>query len=1636
MYNKNLIIMKKTLFLTVFVFLVGIAFGQTKQEKQEIISKTNVKALQEFAKKKKKEYEANYAKALKMAKEKGWIIRKETGKGLMELQGVTEKGKPIYYITHNADAAESVSTDKVYSGGSLGLDLDGSGMTAGEWDGGDVLTTHQEFNNTGSSRVTDQDGSTITHYHSTHVAGTIIAGGVEAAAKGMAYNANLDAYEWTNDESEMATAAAGGLLISNHSYGYGAGWTWNGSSWQWDGDDGISSQEDFEFGFYGSECVSIDNIALDAPYYLIVKSAGNDRGDGDGQTGYPPDGGNNWLTEGYDCISYKGNAKNILTVGAVEDVTGGYSGNPADVQITDFSSWGPCDDGRIKPDICGNGYNLYSTYDDHNFAYNSISGTSMSAPNVTGSLLLLQEHNNETHGSFMKAATLKALAIHTADECGDYDGPDYIYGWGLLNTGTAADVISNKDVSTFIKEESLSDGGTYTLDVTATGTEPLVVTIVWADPAGTPVADQLDPTDIMLVNDLDLTLDDGAKTIYYPYKLDGQNPSNAATTGDNDVDNVEKVYIASPSAGTYTITVDHKGTITDGPQDFSLIVTGISNGYAVVTTNSVSNITTNSVDVEGEVVSDNGSTVTERGFVYNTTGAPTTSDNKKQVGSGTGVFSTTISSLSASTTYYVRAYAINSHGTSYGDNKSFTTPCGAISLPYEESFEDPGFPPLCWSSVDNDGDGNDWFLGNSGYTAYDGTNVAVSASWINSNPLTPDNWLISPQLEIAADDVSLTFYVKSQDINFPNEKYDVMVSTGTNAVGDFISIYSETLVNDTWKEVNLTLSGYNGQNIYIAFRHWDCTDEFQLILDNISIEEIFTCTPPSTQASNFSVDATNDNDVTISWDRGDGDEVIVLAKEGVAVDNDPSNGVSYTANASFASGDKIGTGNYVVYSGTGTPVNINSLTAGTDYHFAVYEYNTADYCYLAPGLTGNVTTTGTAPCDPCYSYGNTTFATSTTGVLFNTIDNSSAKPTDGNGNAYSDYTSQVTDVEIGSNYDLTIHVNTDGNYTDTTKVWIDWNQNCDFTDPGEEYDLGSATDVADGPTSNSPLSITIPTGASTGNTIMRVSTKYYTAATSCQTDFDGEVEDYTINVLPEGLWTGATSTAWSETGNWTYSTVPTAATDVTIPAAPANQPVVSATGDSVNTLTVETGASLTIDPGAELTVVSDFTNHGSFTINSDATGTGSVITNGTVSGAGSYDVNLYLTAQRWWYVSSPIAGNTSDVFGLDADNVLYWWNETNTGTHGWNEITSTTTLNDLQGYAYYKNTAGVTTKQFTGDINTGNYGAVDNLTSEGSTFQGFNLIGNPYPSPIHLDTLPDPTGITLTNVYPTVWFRNDANLATYNWSSGTGQNNGEAVVPNMQGFWVKVADGSSAGGIQFTNAARTHMKPHGIYKNEEKNIFRLTLNSNGNKDEAVIGFYDAAQDIEDSYDSEKMFAQFGATPELYSIINGKSFAINGYSKFIKEHLAIPLGIKSNVNTNATLLAENIGDFNIYPVVYLEDKQTGDMVDLNKQTGYEFAMNSGVVNNRFVLHLGQNATSIKDTETQTIDIYAYTDVIYLRNNGIKGHVMVYDMLGKTIVTQNIEDGETINKINMHGYTGNFVVRFVTSEGVYMQKVFVH
>jgi hypothetical protein len=413
----------------------------------------------------------------------------------------------------------------------------------------------------------------------------------------MAPAATLFSWDWDDDLAEMASFASNNQLVSNHSYGTIAGWnrdttsscsgfaaryTWMGGSNQFN-----SVGDDPNFGMYTNDASSWDTICHQAPYYLPVVSAGNDHNNTpeqcptifccddevrNGVSGsyvdYDPDSHPPGDGEQRSCIPTKGNAKNILTVGNLED----------DQSINESSSRGLTDDGRIKPDICGNGTSVWST-DIPSIAtfflnYSYKTGTSMAAPNVAGSLLLLQEVYENYHGSgiFMRSATLKGLVIHSATDLGN-PGPDITYGWGLLDANRAGDMIV-KDAShleTRILEIPTPTGLAYTFY--SDGTVPIRVTLCYTDVpgAGTNVHNL---TTARLVNDLDVTLVQPGVSTSYPYKMVLNDPSANATTGDNDRDNVEQIHVQNPAAGQYEVHVNVEGSLT-GTQPFSLIVSGI-----------------------------------------------------------------------------------------------------------------------------------------------------------------------------------------------------------------------------------------------------------------------------------------------------------------------------------------------------------------------------------------------------------------------------------------------------------------------------------------------------------------------------------------------------------------------------------------------------------------------------------------------------------------------------------------------------------------------------------------------------------------------------------------------------------------------------------------------------------------------------------------------------------------------------------------------------------------------------------------------------------------------------------------------------------------------------------------------------
>ena len=567
---RNNLLLPKIVVWGILCF-TAMGFGQTKDQQRQIIKNYDLNKLNLLYQEHKAFETANKAEALRVAKLNNWPIYIDEKGIVAELQGIRADGTPVYYVINDTDAIRSNRANFLHTGGALGLNVNGQNMTAYVWDGGPTRTTHEDY----SGRVSVGDGNTTVTVngggdHAQHVTGIIIGAGLGndngKNSKGMAPQANAITHEWSNDLSEATSAAASGMLLSNHSYG-----------------GRMSSTPDWAFGAYTTRSRAWDNLMYNAPYYLMITSAGND-GRNDNQEINGSQTGNGNPLEGnsaYDKLSRYKTVKNNIVVANGQDANLGANGALISATRNSSSSEGPTDDFRIKPDIMGNGTSVFAARISGNDAYGLKTGSSMAAPSVCGSLLLLQQHYNNKFESFMRAATLKGLALHTADDV-ETTGPDANTGWGYMNTKTAAEAITNNGLASWISEETINQGETMTFTVQSDGVTPLLASISWTDPTtgGFVNAGTANDNTPVLINDLDIRVSQGGNT-FHPWKLTGVSTNSNANGTDNAVDPYERVDVNGAS-GTYTITVTHKGNLYSGKQKFSLIVTGLTSNIALV----------------------------------------------------------------------------------------------------------------------------------------------------------------------------------------------------------------------------------------------------------------------------------------------------------------------------------------------------------------------------------------------------------------------------------------------------------------------------------------------------------------------------------------------------------------------------------------------------------------------------------------------------------------------------------------------------------------------------------------------------------------------------------------------------------------------------------------------------------------------------------------------------------------------------------------------------------------------------------------------------------------------------------------------------------------------------------------------
>jgi len=484
-------------------------------------------------------------------------------------------------------------------------------------------------------------------------------------------------------------------------------------------------------------------------------------------------------------------------------------------------------------------------------------------------------------------------------------------------------------------------------------------------------------------------------------------------------------------------------------------------------------------------------------------------------------------------------------------------------------------------------------------------------------------------------------------------------------------------------------------------------------------------------------------------------------------------------------------------------------------------------------------------------------------------------------------------------------------------------------------------------------------------------------------------------------------------------------------------------------------ANLTINPGANLTLnVGKTLNVTTFNINSNETnGTGTFVDKGTTNIAKA-NVQQYLTGSlgatypdgRFWYVSSPVTGATSNTFNALSDgNKL--WNYTES-IHGYTEITDNTS-DLIVGKGYAARLGATATVTLTGNgLKTGDH--TFNLTrNEGNDKSGYNLIGNPYPSYLDWQAVTLPAG-----VMPTIWTRScsaggSMGFDTYNSSlqegaSSIGHINVSQYIAPLQAFWVKMASGNATGSFTVNNNLRS-LSDQTTSGNKLKapafvtqKVLRLQVSNEINSDETVLAFNENASNDFDFYDSPKMTNDNVSIPEIYTLAGTEKVAINGMNNFMVGE-QLPLGFTTGSSNTFAIKATDIRNFDTDTRIILKDNVTNTESDLTGGASYSFTSDVISSTSRFsiVFKTKSVTTGINDpsTDKRTLSIFKNVNgqitIVRKDANGEKGLITVCTSAGQKLIS--VPTTGSVTVLNKAFCSGVYLITLNVAGNVTTKKV---
>ena len=546
----------KSIFTISLIAVSFLTYGQTAEQREVIKSSMNQNIVRQTNNELKNltaEKEQRIEAFLKNNPEKQRVFIKD-GK-IYSLYNVTKDGNAIYITTKDIPQSNNSKATSLYSGGSIGVNITGTSMVGGVWDGGQVNANHESL----VGQATMQSGQSVNsaggNDHQQAVTG-IMVGKNTNNARGIAYGATTQNYDWDNDLTEMNDFANSGFLISNHSYGYA----------------NDNTTPVWTFGAYDSQSKAWDQLLKTKPFYLPFVAGGNEQ-QSSGNSG----------AGGFDIMTGSSSSKNVVTVGAIN----------SDNSMSDYSNWGPTDDGRIKPDLVTLGSSidvpLYANNTGYTGNVSSSSGTSYASPAAASGALLLQQYYYSLNNSYMKASMLKALLLHSADDDASNNGPDSKFGWGILNLEKAANIIKQNSTTNgtakmlMISSNPTNDGTNELVNNFIFGAMGVKGSLCWVDDDGIEqtIGDGVNNTTNRMVYNFSMKLEQTTPALSaFPYNnLSVTNPGTPAVVGNNWFQSANN-YIQANLSGTTDnangkVIIRKSTTSPNSVREMALIITGL-----------------------------------------------------------------------------------------------------------------------------------------------------------------------------------------------------------------------------------------------------------------------------------------------------------------------------------------------------------------------------------------------------------------------------------------------------------------------------------------------------------------------------------------------------------------------------------------------------------------------------------------------------------------------------------------------------------------------------------------------------------------------------------------------------------------------------------------------------------------------------------------------------------------------------------------------------------------------------------------------------------------------------------------------------------------------------------------------------